>query len=105
MEQGVVWSKGGSEAREILRGCASCCLAYPSTLLTPSYPPHPITQQSLLSQKTSHLTSVMSQFNKLREDFEYNVKVVEGRDRELKRYEDYVGALERKVEEAAEEVR
>ncbi|GMH51103.1 hypothetical protein TrRE_jg12734 [Triparma retinervis] len=61
--------------------------------------------QSLLSQKTSHLTSVMSQFNKLREDFEYNVKVVEGRDRELKRYEDYVGALERKVEEAAEEVR
>jgi hypothetical protein len=47
----------------------------------------------------------MSQFNKLREDFEYNVKVVEGRDRELKRYEDYVGALERKVEEAAEEVR
>jgi len=47
----------------------------------------------------------MSQFNKLREDFEYNVRVVEGRDRELKRYEDYVTVLEGKVRDGAEEVR
>eukprot|EP00520_Triparma_pacifica_P005445 CAMPEP_0118661542 /NCGR_PEP_ID=MMETSP0785-20121206/16336_1 /TAXON_ID=91992 /ORGANISM="Bolidomonas pacifica, Strain CCMP 1866" /LENGTH=88 /DNA_ID=CAMNT_0006554991 /DNA_START=183 /DNA_END=445 /DNA_ORIENTATION=- len=32
--------------------------------------------QSLLNQKTTHLSTVMSQFAKLREDFEYNVTVV-----------------------------
>lgn len=61
--------------------------------------------QSLLNQKTSHLSQVTSQFNKLREDFEYNIKVVEGRDRELKRYEDYVLTLEQKINDAAEDGR
>lgn len=61
--------------------------------------------QSLLDQKTSALSSITSQFGKLKEDFDYNVSVIAGRDRELKRYERYAEEVEGRLKDAVEEVR
>ncbi|GMI18797.1 hypothetical protein TrLO_g13330 [Triparma laevis f. longispina] len=61
--------------------------------------------QSMLSQKTSQMSAITQKFNKLKEDFEYNVTVIGGRDRELSRYEIYVKQVEEKLRESVEEIR
>mmetsp|Transcript_28589 Transcript_28589/g.54009 ORF Transcript_28589/g.54009 Transcript_28589/m.54009 type:complete len:985 (-) Transcript_28589:27-2981(-) len=61
--------------------------------------------QSMLDQKTSQMGAITQKFNKLKEDFEYNVTVISGRDRELARYEQYVKQIEDKLRESVEEIR
>lgn len=43
--------------------------------------------QGILQQKEEALAAAKEKWKALKEDFEYNLKLLEGRDEELKRYE------------------
>ena len=45
---------------------------------------------SLVSEKSTALASLLTKFNQLKGDFEYNLTLIAGRDEELRRYESYI---------------
>jgi len=62
------------------------------------------TLQSLLSEKEEVALNMQSKFEKLKNDFLFNVKLIEERDRELDRYETVIRQLQEKIEEFASEI-
>lgn len=46
-----------------------------------------MTLESLLKQKTQDLTEEKAKLNQLKEDFKYNLKLLEERDSELEKFE------------------
>jgi len=60
--------------------------------------------QSLLSEKSTLASTLSQKFTSLKSDFNFNMKLIEDRDRELDRYEGMIQQLQGKVEELGTEV-
>lgn len=57
------------------------------------------TLENLVKQKDVDLNMEMQKYKNLKDDFEYNLKLLEGRDEELRRYDISFSNMKRMVEE------
>lgn len=63
-----------------------------------------ISLESLLKQKSHDLTEEKAKLNQLKEDFKYNLKLLEERDSELEKYEQTLTATRKQLAEKNSEI-